>query len=141
MIVAVVLMAKFDALKFLELAQRHRATHAMLVPVQYQRILAHPDFDIERGTSDGVDLGGTRAVLLGDFPADPSAGNGLGRVYVDERASAEQRRELEAIFTGQRGGNWEAFSGLFASFLPAETARPQNRSAGPRASRLRLLSS
>jgi len=29
----VVLMSKFDALKFLELAQRHGATHAMLVPV------------------------------------------------------------------------------------------------------------
>jgi long-chain acyl-CoA synthetase len=40
----VVLMAKFDALKFLELAQRHRATHAMLVPVQYQRIMDLPDF-------------------------------------------------------------------------------------------------
>jgi acyl-CoA synthetase (AMP-forming)/AMP-acid ligase II len=31
--------------KFLEIAQRERVTHAMLVPVQYQRILAHPDFD------------------------------------------------------------------------------------------------
>jgi acyl-CoA synthetase (AMP-forming)/AMP-acid ligase II len=41
----VVLMAKFDALKFLELAQRHGATHAMLVPVQYQRIMDLPDFD------------------------------------------------------------------------------------------------
>ena len=41
----VVLMAKFDALKFLELAQQHRATHAMLVPVQYQRIMDLPDFD------------------------------------------------------------------------------------------------
>jgi long-chain acyl-CoA synthetase len=41
----VVLMAKFDALKFLELAQRHRATHAMLVPVQYQRIMDLPEFD------------------------------------------------------------------------------------------------
>jgi long-chain acyl-CoA synthetase len=40
----VVLMAKFDALKFLELAQRHRATHAMLVPVQYQRIMDLPEF-------------------------------------------------------------------------------------------------
>jgi acyl-CoA synthetase (AMP-forming)/AMP-acid ligase II len=42
---SVVLMAKFDALKFLQLAQRHRATHAMLVPVQYQRIMDLPDFD------------------------------------------------------------------------------------------------
>ncbi len=41
----VVLMAKFDARGFLELAQRWRATHAMLVPVQYQRIMAVADFD------------------------------------------------------------------------------------------------
>lgn len=41
----VVLMKKFDARRFLELAERHRATHAMLVPVQYQRIMAVPDFD------------------------------------------------------------------------------------------------
>ncbi len=39
-----VLMPKFDALGFLELAQAHRATHAMLVPVQYQRLMAHPQF-------------------------------------------------------------------------------------------------
>jgi acyl-CoA synthetase (AMP-forming)/AMP-acid ligase II len=41
----VVLMAKFDALRFLELAQEHGATHAMLVPVQYQRIMDLPQFD------------------------------------------------------------------------------------------------
>ena len=40
-----VLMGKFDARGFLTLAERHRATHAMLVPVQYQRIMALPDFD------------------------------------------------------------------------------------------------
>ena len=41
----VVLMAKFDARKYLELAQRHRVTHTMLVPVQYQRLMDVPDFD------------------------------------------------------------------------------------------------
>ncbi len=40
-----VLMGKFDATGYLELAQRHRVTHTMLVPVQYQRLMAHPDFD------------------------------------------------------------------------------------------------
>ncbi|MGM0768113.1 MAG: class I adenylate-forming enzyme family protein [Pseudomonadota bacterium] len=40
-----ILMARFDARRFLELAEHHRATHAMLVPVQYQRILAEPEFD------------------------------------------------------------------------------------------------
>ena len=41
----VVLMKKFDARGFLELAQRERATNTMLVPVQYRRIMALPDFD------------------------------------------------------------------------------------------------
>ena len=40
-----VLMSKFDARGYLTLAARHRATHTMLVPVQYQRIMALPDFD------------------------------------------------------------------------------------------------
>ena len=41
----VVLMPKFDAAGYLKLAQAHRATHTMLVPVQYQRLMARPDFD------------------------------------------------------------------------------------------------
>ncbi|MFT3821228.1 MAG: class I adenylate-forming enzyme family protein [Rubrivivax sp.] len=41
----VVLMGKFDARRYLELAQAHRVTHSMMVPVQFQRILALPDFD------------------------------------------------------------------------------------------------
>jgi long-chain acyl-CoA synthetase len=40
-----ILMRKFDARQFLGLAEKHRATHAMLVPVQYSRIMAMPDFD------------------------------------------------------------------------------------------------
>ncbi|MDG2532729.1 class I adenylate-forming enzyme family protein [Sphingomonas sp. HITSZ_GF] len=40
-----VLLAKFDAHAFVSQAAKHRATHAMLVPVQYQRIMALPDFD------------------------------------------------------------------------------------------------
>ena len=42
---AIVLMKKFEAREFLRLAQIHRATHAMLVPVQYSRIMALPDFE------------------------------------------------------------------------------------------------
>ncbi len=40
-----VLMKKFDARRFLELAQSERASNAMLVPVQYRRIMALPEFD------------------------------------------------------------------------------------------------
>jgi long-chain acyl-CoA synthetase len=40
-----VLMPKFDPIEFLRLAERHRVTHAMLVPVQYRRLLQQPEFD------------------------------------------------------------------------------------------------
>jgi long-chain acyl-CoA synthetase len=40
-----ILMQKFDVEKFLALAEKERATHAMLVPAQYRRIMDFPDFD------------------------------------------------------------------------------------------------
>ncbi len=40
-----VLMRKFDARRFLELSERERVTHTMLVPVQYRRLMALPEFD------------------------------------------------------------------------------------------------
>ena len=49
----VVLMAKFDVDRYLALAERHRVTHTMLVPVQYQRLMASPrfgDHDLARST-------------------------------------------------------------------------------------------
>jgi acyl-CoA synthetase (AMP-forming)/AMP-acid ligase II len=60
----VVLMAKFDALNWLELAQKHRVTHTMLVPVQYQRILTHPQFD-------AFDLSAFRFKFCTSAPFDP----------------------------------------------------------------------
>ena len=56
-----VLMSKFDGGRWLELAEQHRATHCMLVPVQYQRLLAHPDFDRR-------DLGAFRMKSCGSAP-------------------------------------------------------------------------
>jgi len=40
-----VMLPRFDAAEFLRLAERHRVTHAMLVPVQYDRLLRHENFD------------------------------------------------------------------------------------------------
>ncbi|HYN59889.1 MAG TPA: class I adenylate-forming enzyme family protein [Rubrivivax sp.] len=39
------LMARFDAAAYLALAEKLRVTHTMLVPVQYQRLMALPGFD------------------------------------------------------------------------------------------------
>lgn len=40
-----VLMEKFNATGYLEICQKHAVTHTMLVPVQYMRLMAAPDFD------------------------------------------------------------------------------------------------
>jgi acyl-CoA synthetase (AMP-forming)/AMP-acid ligase II len=64
-----ILMPKSDVVQFLEIAQRERVTHAMLVPVQYQRILAHPDFGKYDLTSFKAKLS-TSAPLRAHIKAD-----------------------------------------------------------------------
>ncbi len=39
------LMARFDARRYLQIAEAEQITHTMLVPVQYKRIMDVPDFD------------------------------------------------------------------------------------------------
>src|SRR3546814_9047564 len=41
----VTIMGKFDCGRWLALAQDHRVTATMLVPVQYQRLMEYPGFD------------------------------------------------------------------------------------------------
>src|SRR5690349_4562667 len=64
-----ILMPKSDVVRFLEIAQKERVTHAMLVPVQYQRILAHPDFGKYDLTSFKAKLS-TSAPLRAHIKAD-----------------------------------------------------------------------
>ena len=59
-------------------------------------------FDIQSGSSDGVDLGGTKVALAAEWPGNFFGGNGTARLYIGDSASDAQRRELEAIFSGKR---------------------------------------
>jgi hypothetical protein len=79
-------------------------------------------FDVQRGNADRLDLAGHTVVLLADWPGDFWAGNGTARLYLDERAAPEQRRALEAIFSGQQGGPMAVVSGLVSTWLPAQAA-------------------
>jgi hypothetical protein len=78
-------------------------------------------FGIRQGNSDGVDLANTKVAFALDLPGDFMGGNGTARVYIDEAANADQRRELEAIFTGKKGGVLEALSHAVAKWLPTQT--------------------
>lgn len=81
-------------------------------------------FDIQEGNADGVNLGGFKVALSADFPANFFQGSGTARLYIDEGADADQRRELEAIFSGKKGGHLEAlFGAVIANWLPAEATK------------------
>jgi acyl-CoA synthetase (AMP-forming)/AMP-acid ligase II len=60
------LMEKFDARRFLELSERQRTTHVVLVPVQFTRLLAEPGFD-------GFDLSSYVAKFTTSAPLQASA--------------------------------------------------------------------
>ena len=72
-------------------------------------------FDVESGTSDGVDLAGSKVVFIAHWPANFFAGNGSARLYIDESRSSDQQRELEGIFSGKKGGLLESLWGAVLS--------------------------
>ena len=76
-------------------------------------------FQIEEGSSDGVDLSGCTVALGAWWPGNFFEGHGKARVYISDKASSDQQRELEAIFTGKRGGHLhDLFGAVFDSWLP-----------------------
>jgi hypothetical protein len=74
------------------------------------------------GSSDEVDLAGTRAVIIYDAPQRMIDGGWTEVLVLDESSSEPQRRALDQIFTGRAGGPWEVL-GRFVE------RRPPNRVA------------
>lgn len=81
-------------------------------------------FDIESGNSDGIDLARSKVVFFGRWPGNFFAGNGSARLYIDESTSADQQRELEAIFSGKKGGLLEGLWGaVLSTWHPARLGK------------------
>ena len=81
-------------------------------------------FRVQRGASDGVNLGGRTVVVTADFPGPNFFdGNATARLCIDQAANPAQRRELEAIFQGKKGGPWEAVGALVTKWLPTQASR------------------
>jgi hypothetical protein len=78
-------------------------------------------FDVESGSSNGVDFAGVKLALHAELPGDFFGGIDKALIYLDDATSTEQRDELEAIFQGNRGGVWEGIAGMIREFLPSKT--------------------
>src|SRR5437868_3582651 len=57
-------------------------------------------------------------------------GNGVDRLYIEETATAAQRRELEEIFQGKKGGPMEILAGLVTKWLPTMARKIDIREEG-----------
>jgi hypothetical protein len=75
--------------------------------------------EVLEGESDGVDLTGAKVVLGGELPGDFLGGIDKAKMYLDSGLSDEQRRELDAIFHGERGGLWAGLRGMIGTWLPS----------------------
>jgi len=87
-------------------------------------------FHIERGSFGKTDLSGLSAVQALTTPGPMAQGGGTGGVYVDSRASAEQRVALEAIFSGQAGGPPSLLAPMIAHQLPTRAAQIEFSASG-----------
>jgi hypothetical protein len=101
----------------------------------HERCLGYWAVRIDEGTYGDVPLAGLKGLLAFDCPQHMIEGNWTEVAIIDEAASPEQRKALEAILTGQAGGAW-ALLAKFVSrrletrFLPIElTEEPQTKRA------------
>jgi hypothetical protein len=86
---------------------------------------------VDEGDVDGVDLSGRTIVIAIHFPGPTLYdGNATARVFIDDGATDDQRRELEPILHGEKGGPMEVFGGLVESWLPTESASIDLREDG-----------
>jgi len=63
---------------------------------------------VERGEAEGVDVSGQPVALALRYSDDEEGSPWTYVLYLDERASDEQRQALERIFTGRLGGDTES---------------------------------
>lgn len=80
-------------------------------------------FAIAAGEVGGVDVSGLNVVWTVNLPGSFMEGDATARLYIDDRATKEQRDALEPIFRGWRGGAWEPLSGIVREWLPSREAR------------------
>ena len=79
-------------------------------------------YHVDRGTVDGVDVSGRSFVLLAHIPGNVLKGNWRAVVYVDDKASSQQKEALLNAFTGKLGGPLADQAQLIGEVVAVESA-------------------
>jgi acyl-CoA synthetase (AMP-forming)/AMP-acid ligase II len=90
-----VLLGKFSPEAFLDAVQQHGATHAMLVPVQYERILSSPRFGVSALAGQAANRSTLRYLFSTSAPL---------RAETKRRILDETRADLVEIYGLTEGG-------------------------------------
>ena len=79
---------------------------------------------IQEGNSGGVDLGGNLLILVPFFPGPTLFdGNATARLYIDDGATEDQRKELEPIMQGKIGGPMEILASFVSTWLSTQPTK------------------
>lgn len=76
----------------------------------------------EAGRFGGTDLAGVDVVVVYETPQVMVDGGWKQRIVVSERTAPDERRAVEEIISGKRGGPWEVLARFVADRLPTRTA-------------------
>ncbi len=76
----------------------------------------------QAGWVEGVDLSGVDAVVVYETPQVMIEGGWKQVIIISDQATPGQRRAIEAILMGVKGGPWKILAGFVSESLPSRTA-------------------
>jgi hypothetical protein len=77
---------------------------------------------IDRGSIDGVDVGGNTIAAVAHIPGNILQGNWKAAIYIDEDASQQQEEALLRVYTGKAGGPVADLAALIGEVVSVERA-------------------
>jgi hypothetical protein len=77
---------------------------------------------IDKGTIDGVDVGGNTIAAVAHIPGNILHGNWRAAIFIDENVSQEQEDALLKVYTGKAGGPVAPLAALIGEVVSVERA-------------------
>jgi hypothetical protein len=77
---------------------------------------------IDKGTVDGIDVGGNTIAAVAHIPGNILEGNWRAAIFLDEHTSKEQEEALLKVYTGKAGGPVADLAKLIGEVVSVERA-------------------